>query len=125
MAEAIFKQTLTIDCHINSAGLHALEGYRPDPTAIQLMQEKGIDISKYQATQLNQTIIRKSDLILVMEKNQKEMIEHKEPSAKGRVFRLGEWGEFDVADPYKQQRKAFEDALQLIEQGVNEWVKRI
>jgi protein-tyrosine phosphatase len=46
------------------------------------------------------------------------------PSAKGKVFRIGEWGKFDVADPYRKDRKIFEESLNLIETGVSEWVKK-
>ena len=127
MAEALLKKSLKHkDNHIiSSAGLGALVGHNPDETAIKLMLEKGIDISNYQATQINQLLIKKADLILVMESKQKEIIENKDPSSKGKVFRLGEWGKFDIADPYKKDLKVFEESLNLIETGVLEWVKKI
>ncbi|MCF6203281.1 MAG: low molecular weight phosphotyrosine protein phosphatase [Methylococcaceae bacterium] len=113
------------NCFVSSAGIGALVGHKPDPIAIQLMQDKGVDISNYCGVQLNQTLIRKSDLILVMESGHKTYIENKEASAKGKVFKLGEWGGFEVPDPYKKEKKEFVDALQLIEKGVMEWLKRI
>lgn len=127
MAEALLRESLKDKKNhsISSAGLGALVGYNPDKTAIQLMQAKGIDISDYHATQINQHLIRESDLILVMELKHKEIIENKAPSAKGKVFRLGEWSKFDIPDPYKKERKAFEDALNLIEIGVLEWVNKL
>lgn len=129
MAEALLKDALMAkvekDYKISSAGLGALVGHQPDNTVCELMLEKGIDISDYRATQLDQEMILKSDLILVMETKHKELIEHKEPSAKGKVFRLGEWGDFEVADPYRQERKVFEEAVQLIEKGVKDWVAKI
>lgn len=129
MGEAILKDALMKsgkeNHFVSSVGIGALVGHKPDPIAIQLMEEKGIDISNYRATQMNSTIIRKSDLILVMESGHKTHIENKENSSKGKVFKLGEWGEFDIPDPYKKEREAFEYALQLIEQGVADWMKRI
>ena len=110
---------------VSSAGIGAMVDYNPDKIACELMLEKGLDISAYKATQLNQEMIFKADLILVMESAHKELIEHKEPSAKGKVFRLGEWGRFDIADPYKQERKVFEKAVQLIEKGVKDWADKI
>ncbi len=122
MAEALLKESLKDKKHhISSAGLGALVDHAPDKTAIQLMLEKGIDISEYRATQITQELIRKADLILVMEAKHKESIENKDPSAKGKVFKLGEWGKFDIPDPYKKDRQAFVDALNLIETGVIEW----
>ncbi len=129
MAEAILKKSLAKigkdNCFVSSAGIGALVGHKPDPIAIQLMKDKDIDISGYRATQLNQTIIRKSDLILVMESGHKTHIENKESSAKGKVFKLGEWEGFEIPDPYKKEKKVFESSLHLIEKGVLEWVKRI
>ena len=89
------------------------------------MLEKGIDISNYRALQLNKEMIRKADLILVMESAHKIAIEENEVSAKGKVFRLGEWGGFDISDPYQQDLSAFVKSLELIEQGIALWVPKL
>jgi len=129
MAEGLLKHALAAsnkgDCVVSSAGLGALVGHHPDPKACQLMMEKGIDISDYRACQLNKEMIRKTDLILVMETAHKIAIEESEPSAKGKVFRLGEWGKFDIPDPYKQDLSAFIESINLIEQGVALWVPKL
>jgi len=129
MAEGLLKHALAAsnkgDCVVSSAGLGALIGHSPDPTACQLMKEKGIDISDYRASQLNKEMIRKADLILVMESAHKIAIEESEPSAKGKVFRLGEWGRFDISDPYKQDLSAFVKSFNLIEQGIALWVPKL
>jgi len=128
MAEGLLKHALAAsnkgDCVVSSAGLGALVGHHPDPKACQLMMEKGIDISDYRACQLNKEMIRKTDLILVMETAHKIAIEESEPSAKGKVFRLGEWGKFDIPDPYKQDLSVFIESINLIEQGVALWVPK-
>jgi protein-tyrosine phosphatase len=129
MAEGLLKHALAAsnkgDCVVSSAGLGALVGHHPDPKACQLMMEKGIDISDYRASQLNKEMIRKTDLILVMETAHKIAIEESEPSAKGKVFRLGEWGKFDIPDPYKQDLSVFIESINLIEQGVALWVPKL
>ena len=129
MAEGLLKQALTSagkgDCVVSSAGLGALVGHPPDAKACQLMMEKGIDISGYRACQLNKEMIRKADLILVMESSHKSAIEKIEPCAKGKVFRLGNWGEFDIPDPYQQNLSAFVKSFNLIERGVSEWLIKL
>jgi len=129
MAEALLKRAVEtngkVDCVISSAGLGALAGHPPDPKSCQLMLEKGIDISNYRALQLNKEMIRKADLILVMESAHKIAIEENEVSAKGKVFRLGEWGGFDISDPYQQDLSAFVKSLELIEQGIALWVPKL
>ncbi|MGR9114455.1 MAG: low molecular weight protein-tyrosine-phosphatase [Gammaproteobacteria bacterium] len=129
MAQGLFQNALSVqnkkDCCISSAGLGALIGHKPDATACRLMLEKGIDISNFQACQLSKEMIRKADLILVMESFHKTAIEANDASARGKVFRLGEWGGFDIPDPYKQDSEMFESTIRLIEQGVAHWVRKL
>ena len=119
MAEGMLKQALTAsgkgDCLVSSAGLGALVGRPPDKKACQLMLEKDLDISGHRARQLNKDMIRKADLILVMETSHKSAIEEFEPCAKGKVFRLGNWGDYDIPDPYQQNLPAFVISKNLIE----------
>jgi protein-tyrosine phosphatase len=127
MAEGLLAKALSEkkDCVVNSAGLNALIGHKPDDTACQLMQEKGIDISHYRACQLNTEMIRKANLILVMESFHQSAIEAKDSSAKGKVFKLGKWDEVEIPDPYGQDLKVFESTLQLIEQGIYQWLRKL
>ncbi len=129
MAEALLTNRLIKKNNtkfiISSAGLNAMVGHNPDTIAIQLMLEKGLEISAFKARQIDRDMIRKSDLILTMESSHNKMIETNEPSAKGKVFRLGEWSGFDISDPYKQERKVFAEVLQQIEKGVTEWENKI
>lgn len=129
LAEALLRKELIAagkqDCTVSSAGLGALVGHPPDPHSCSLALESGVDISNYRACQLTKEMIRKSDLILVMESAHKFAIEESEPSAKGKVFRLGEWGGFDIPDPYKKERPAFVHALDLIKQGICSWAAKL
>ena len=122
MAEALLKEVLPPDKHtVTSAGLGALSGHSADEKSLQLMKAKGIDISAHKGRQIDTDMIRQSNLILVMEESHQKAIEAKDPSARGKVYRLGNWGNFDIPDPYKKEMKDFEEALALIEQGVNDW----
>ncbi|TFB08902.1 low molecular weight protein arginine phosphatase [Candidatus Atribacteria bacterium MT.SAG.1] len=83
MAEGIFKKMLKgrtkdyIKFNIISAGISALPGMSPTPEAISVMFEHGIDISQHHAQELQEELIKKADLILVMTNEHKEYI-HKE-----------------------------------------------
>lgn len=129
MAEGLFKDALATtnhhDCHVSSAGLGALVNHPPDEKSCQLMLTRNIDISCYRARQLDKEMIRKADLILVMESSHKSAIEELEPSSKGKVFRLGNWGNYDIPDPYKKNLSAFENSFKLIERGVSEWLQKM
>jgi len=128
MAEALLREELAKTGEgydVQSAGLGALVGHPADETAQKLMRRMGIDISGHRARQLDSDLVHWADLILVMETSQKKTLESSEPSARGRVYRLGEWGDFDVPDPYKRPEEAFEQALMLISQGVSEWIPKL
>ncbi|HRQ06119.1 MAG TPA: low molecular weight phosphotyrosine protein phosphatase, partial [Nitrosomonas halophila] len=91
----------------------------------QLLLQKGIDISAHRARQISSDMIRNADLILVMEAWQKTAIETRALSAKGKVFRLGKWGKFDINDPYQKELSVFMQSMTLIEQGVTQWVEKL
>lgn len=108
-----------------SAGLGALIGQPAAPLSVQIAQENGLDISAHRAQQVTSFLCQKSDLILVMEQQHKSQLEQMFPVVRGKVFALGQHGQFDIADPYRQPREAFDTAYAAIAQGVADWVPRI
>lgn len=127
MAEALLREALKdmSDVSVSSAGLGALVDYPAAEHAEVLMAERGLDISGHTARQLTPHLINASDLILVMESRHKRAIDAAHSTARGKVYRLCEWRDNDIPDPFRQPREAFEEALLLIEQGVQDWVERI
>ncbi|WP_422616846.1 low molecular weight protein-tyrosine-phosphatase [Rhodoferax sp.] len=108
-----------------SAGLDALTGQPADPLAVQIATEHGFDIRAHRALQVTSFLCQKSDLILVMEQSHKSQLEQRFPGVRGKVYTLGQYGQFDIADPYRQPREAFDTAYAAIAQGVADWVPRI
>jgi protein-tyrosine phosphatase len=127
MAEALLARQLNAQpqMSVTSAGIGALVGYPADETAQDLLLEHGIDISSHRARQLNSAMLRQADLVLVMEAEHKRAIEMIDPSARGKIYRLGEWGGFDIPDPYRQPREAFEESLRLIQRSVTDWSAKL
>jgi len=126
MAEALLQSRLhNRNITVSSAGLGALVGQPADEIARNLLKELGIDISSHRARQLDAELLRSAELILVMEAWQQKEIEKLFPPSRGKVYRIGHWGNFDIADPYRKPREAFEAALAAIERGIDEWIKRL
>ena len=129
MAESLLVKALNMhgmgDRQVRSAGLDALVGHNADKAAIRLMQAHEIDITAHRGVQLNQDMLRWADLVLVMEETQKISVIKSDPSARGKVYRIGEWGKFDVPDPYRQSDKEFETAFELINRGVLDWIIKL
>lgn len=123
MAEALWAQMgpKGPGVQVASAGIAALVGHPADPLAQELMRERGLDLSAHRARQLTPQMINDFELILVMEAGHQRAVESMAPTARGRVLRVGKWSNFDVPDPYRKDRAAFEQALNLIEQGLNDF----
>jgi protein-tyrosine phosphatase len=108
-----------------SAGLGALVGQGADPLSIEVAAAHGLDISAHRAQQVSSFLCQQTELILVMEQSHKSQLEQQFPVVRGKVFTLGHYGKFDIADPYRQPREAFDTAFAAIAQGVADWVPRI
>ncbi len=127
MAEALLKSALGDDGDftLESAGLGALVGHSADAFAVELMDEIGEDVREHRARQIHPDMVHEADLVLVMEAGHKRAIDIADPTARGKVHRLGEWQDRDIDDPYRQPKAAFVDALEEIQEGVASWVERI
>jgi len=128
MAEALLKKALAKEhpeVSVTSAGLGALIDHPADANSLKLMQAQDIDISAHRARQITPELVFGSDLILTMSTEQTEQVEKQFPSAKGRVHRIGKWGEYNIVDPFKRPEAIFKQALTLIEQGIDDWHKKL
>jgi protein-tyrosine phosphatase len=111
--------------NVSSAGTRALVGQCANAMAVQLMDDRGLDIRTHVATLLTQAHVRQAQLILTMTRAQSGLIEMNYPHAKGKVYRLGEHDDQDVVDPYRRDAFIFELAMAQIEQGVSRWLEPI
>ena len=114
--------------HLNifSSGLGALVGKPADPLSVELMAEKGIDISEHRAQQINTVLVGSADLILTMEQSHIDRLHSQYPESRGKVYLIGKWIENqEVPDPYKKDKAAFSHALELIEAGLEAWKNKL
>jgi protein-tyrosine phosphatase len=124
LAQAVLARELP-DHTVWSAGLGALVGQPADPLAQQVAAAHGLDISAHRAQQVSGWLCQQTELILVMEQAQKARLEQQFPVVRGKVFTLGQYGQFEVSDPYQQPLEAFRTAFSAIAQGVADWAPRI
>lgn len=122
MAEGLLKKNLPErlagQVEISSAGTHALHGNRAQPHATAVMQGVGIEIDGHRARQLSSTLIRSSDLILVMEKFHLRWVKAKSMLSRVQVRMLTVYdaqGEpYDVPDPMGEPITAYEASAAII-----------
>jgi len=89
---------------VASAGLSALDGQRASDGALQVMNEKKLDLTSHRSRTLTGDHIDDADLIVVMTEAHKRAILHRFPRVDGRVVLLNGFspvhpGE-DVPDPF-------------------------
>lgn len=125
MGEYLLRRALPSNIKISSAGLGALVGNPADDLAIELMKQHGEDITAHRARQISAALVAEHELILVMTQRQKDRLEAEYPSARGRVFLYGHWLKADVADPYQQDRAAFESAFDIINEATPLWAAKL
>ncbi len=124
LAQALLARELPAHT-VWSAGLGALVGEPADPLSVQVASAHGLDLSAHRAQQVTGWMCQQAELILVMEQAHKTQLEQQFPTVRGRVFTLGQYGQFEIADPYQQPLEAFDTAYAAIAQGVAHWVPRI
>jgi protein-tyrosine phosphatase len=124
MAQAILTKRLP-DAAIVSAGTRAMPGRKADAFAMELMAERGLDLSMHSSNPVDLRQIRSAQLVLTMTLAQRKVIEGIFPFARGKVYRLGEHDGFDVSDPYRGPRAVYEEALTKIETGIDNWIQGI
>jgi protein-tyrosine phosphatase len=128
MAEWLLREqssAITTPITVQSAGIGALIGHPADPNVLALLHQSNIDCSPHRARQIEPKMISEADLILVMEDYHRKAVEQLVPSACGKVHLLGKWGQFEIADPYRQPPHYFKETERMILQGIAQWRQKI
>lgn len=108
---------------VRSAGVWGLESQPPSAYALQMMAERGIDISDHRSHDLTPQDVEEADLILTMERGQAEAIRVEFPPHAHKVHLLSEMAgrHYDIRDPYggplHEYRQCANEIERLIEEG--------
>ena len=135
MAAALFNKKmeemgLSDRCQARSAGTWGQDGYPAAAESIQVMQERGIDISSHRSREVRAEIISTADLILTMERGHKEamQIEFSHNPTKILMFSEIIGQGYDIADPYGMGLQEFKETAAeletIIEKGTDEILRR-
>ena len=128
IAAGLLSEALGAGFQVESAGLAAQPGIPAHPEACRLMAARGLDLSAHLSRQLTAAMGLAADLVLVMDREQREWCESLAPSLKGRVFLLGHWespAPAEIPDPFPLGPAAFPAVFEAIAQGVTSWVPHL
>ena len=109
---------------VASAGISATAGSPASPEGVQLMQLKGLDLSRHESQQLTEQLVRHADLVLTMTRGHRQTILNQWPEVAERVAVLMASGR-DVADPLGSPYEAYVACAEQIEQAVAHRVEQI
>lgn len=128
VGEFLLRSTLNAasrKADVRSAGVGALAGDPAHDTAIAMMASRGLDLSAHRAQQATPELCRWAQLVLVMESHHREALTQIDATVRGKTFLLGHWSKQEIPDPYKRNQQAWDEAVALIDAGVDAWSKRL
>ncbi len=107
LAAAFFAQKVQADGQskdwiVESAGTWAIPGQSIPSFLLESAGRLDVDLRGHLTRPVDPLLLDQSDLILVMEKGQKEALRAEFPSIQGKVYLLSEMAdqwEYDIADP--------------------------
>jgi len=123
LLEKRLKEKKRADVEVLSAGLMLTGGMPASFETQELLKGEGIDVSAHRSQRVTAAMIKKADLILVMEKLQEERILQTAPEAKNRVFLLKEFAKIkdnnlDIADPIGRPKDFYEQIFGMIKDSI-------
>ena len=127
MAQALLKKKLEEtgrnNVEVLSAGITMFAGMGASEATREVLSSEGIDVSRHRSQMMTPEMVRKSDLILVMEKLHEQRVLQIAPEAKNRVFLLKEFAKIDdsdlnIADPIGGPMELYQQIFSVIKQAV-------
>jgi len=99
MAAALLAARLGGGCLVLSAGTAARAGDPAADPAVQVMAERGLDLSGHRAQPISRELVDQADLVLTMTRSQRQMVIDLAPGAADRAFTLVEYATCPTCPP--------------------------
>lgn len=128
MAEALWRDAATRLGRlmpVASAGIEATPGQPADLACVELLAERGLDLTEHRSSRFNAVDASRHELVLVMEPEHQRRIMATVPTLAGRVHLLGRWGVGAIDDPYGASRTMYEECVDRIERSIQSWMTRM
>jgi protein-tyrosine-phosphatase len=106
---------------IASAGLEAMPGRPPHPTALRQAAERRVDLSSHAASRLQRDVVARSDVIFVMDIPQLLVVRQRFPEARARTFLLTSLAPetpLEIRDPVDGDESVFHACFDHITRAV-------
>ena len=133
MAEAMFRKLVAqrLGCQVSevadrgvmvmSAGIAAMLGGRAAPEGVQVMAQRGLDLTEHETHPLTEQLVRHADLILTMTRTHRQAILAQWPEAADRTKLLAR-DRSDIADPIGGPLELYNRCAAQLEAHLKAWV---
>jgi len=123
LLEKKLKEKNRDDVEVLSAGIMMLGGLSATEPTIELLRIEGIDVSAHFSQKVTKEMLKKSDIILVMERLHEQRALELAPEAKNRLFLLKEFAkmnnsQLDIADPIGKPQEFYEKTFAIIKEAI-------
>jgi len=123
LLEKKLKESGKSDIEVLSAGIMMFEGMFASEGARLVLAKEGIDVALHRSRSITLQMLRKSDIILVMEKLQESRVLEMAPDVKNRLFLLKEFAKIedtslDIEDPIGRDEGFYESIFSVIKEAV-------
>lgn len=132
MAEGLLQARLARDdarqdWQVTSAGVWTVDGRPASAHAIEVMTQRGIDLSAHRSRNITREMMSQADLVLVMTRSHTEALGAAFPAHARKVYLLSEMtGQMhDVGDPYGGTRQEYTHTARELEQLITDGYERI
>jgi protein-tyrosine phosphatase len=130
MAETLMRELLRKKLgredavRVLSAGVAASAGCSASPQSIEVMGQRGLDLTGHASQPLGDDIMNVADLVLTMTRSHREAILAAWPAMHDRVFTLRQDGG-DISDPIGMPVDAYRQCAEQMETELGKWVERL
>lgn len=132
LAEGIARERLRaagLAVRVDSAGTQDYHvGSAPDPRAIAVARDAGIDIAGLRARQLGEQDLERFDVVLAADRENLDCIARRHPHVRRQPVLLLEWCTGDAAevpDPYSGCRGDFEHVFRMLDGATDGLLRRL
>jgi len=135
MAEYLLKGRVQSrdDVEVVSAGTGVFLKSTASMETIAVLQDEGLDAAGHHAQPVNTTLLKKSDLIIVMTKMHRAQVLERVPAVEKRIYLLKEFidmpansqVDLDVLDPIGKPHSAYKDCLREIKEAIHKVEKLV
>lgn len=124
LRKRLAEQKETEDWTVSSAGTWAMDANPAALYSVELMAEKGLDLSQHESQIVNRALMAQADLILCMEMGHVEALQIEFPNHSHKVFLISQMTgkRFNVTDPYGGPKQEYQQMVltltKLIDAGM-------